>query len=181
MSKIPSQIQEFAEKYFAAESRADICNSGKVFRAVDKKMIARECKFLLDSGVSENIRQLSQDLSNYKRGLLPSGHITRLYAFARYAGVVYGPSKHPRQPAASTQVVHRAPSPAFDIRAALTSSFSTALSSGMSLHVLQSHAREALVDSNRQIQVSKATAGLQDLMRNTGMTASQIVDIATSL
>lgn len=181
MSKIPSQIQEFAEKYFAAEARADICNSGKVFRAIDKKMIARECKFLLASGASENIRQLSQDLSNYKRGLLPSGHITRLYAFARYAGVVYGPSKHPHQPAAPAQVVRRAPSPAFDIRADLTASFSTALGNGMSLKALQSHARAALLDSNRQIQVSKVTAGLQDLMRNTGMNASQIAAIATSL
>jgi hypothetical protein len=51
----------------------------------------------------------------------------------------------------------------------------------MSLNAIQNYAKEVLVDCHHKVQVSKATTGLQELMRNTGMTASQIAQLAHAL
>lgn len=184
---LPRQIEEFAEKYFAAEERAsDYQGAGRSFRVVDQKMLARECKLLLESGVVENMHQLTLDLSHYKPGVHPASHNTRLRNFAKCAGITYPRYEwQPKVKAAPAPVVHRAPThytaPAQGIRAELTESFAKWLSSGVSLSALQAEAQEALVASNHKIQVGKVTNGLQDLMRTTGMTPGQLADIARNL
>lgn len=186
MKFLPQQIEEFAQKYFAAEARAEShTNHGLIFRTIDKKNLARECKLLLDSGIVENLHQLTTDLSHYNPRFEPSTHTTRLRSFAALVGIKYplhkrwGADKPGSKALAS--VVHRTPAHGFDIRAELGSSFSKALVNGMTLSTIQNHATEVLVDCHNKVQVGKATTGLQELMRNTGMSASQIAQIAHAL
>jgi hypothetical protein len=189
---LPQPINEFAQKYFAAESRASYSHDGRrlSFRTVDKKALARECKVLLESGAVEHLHQLSTDLTSYNPTNPPETHTYRLNAFAEVVGIKYPRYKRPSaskaEPKASSlatpaQVVHRAPAHGFDIREELGASFSKALVNGMTLSTIQAHAKEVLVDCHYKVQVGKATTGLQELMRNTGMTASQIAQIAHRL
>ena len=180
---LPQPIKEFAQKYFSAESRAsgNVCR-GVVFRTIDKKSLARECKVLLESGAVEHLNQLAIDLSTYQPGNPPSCHTYRLNAFAEVAGITYPRYKRPAAPkTASTVLVHRSPSHGFDIRAELGASFAKALGNGMTLSTIQAHAKEVLVDCHYKVQVDKATTGLQELIRNTGISATQIAQIAHRL
>ncbi|MNI57220.1 hypothetical protein D3C73_1122700 [compost metagenome] len=149
-----------------------------MFRPVDKKALARECKVLLESGIVDHMRQLSIDLSNYKEGTPPATHVSRLNNFAKEIGLVYGPRKVVREEIRRPVVLATGP---FDFRAELSTSFSKALRTGMPMATLMSHAQEVLVDCNYQVQAAKATTGLQELMRDTGMSASQIAQIAHAL
>lgn len=174
----PAQISEFALKYFAAESRAAKgVRRGLAFRTVDKKAIARECKVLLESGIADNVAQLAEDLSNFKPGNPPSCHIYRLTAFAEVAGVTYPRSKRP-----SPTWLHDKPQvKTFDIRKELGASFQKALVSGMTMKTILGHANEVLIEANNEAQAGTVKLGLQALMRNTGLTAGQIADIAQGL
>lgn len=183
---LPQPIKEFAQKYFAAESRAEVSHGNRLsFRTVDKKALARECKVLLDSGIVDNLNQLSHDLTSYNPSNPPESHTYRLNAFADVLGIKYPRYKRSTaptvaQPVAVAPLVHRAP-PRFDIRAELGASFAKALDNGMTLNTLQTYAKEVLLDSHHKVQVGKATSVLQELMLNTGMTASQIAQIANRL
>lgn len=179
--KLPQQIEEFAQKYFAAQARAEVhSNHGLIFRTIDKKNLARDCKVLLDSGVVENLWQLTADLTRFDSSYAPGTHGNRLRNFAALVGIKF-PNGNRATAVAPASVVHRTPAHGFDIRVELGNSFSKALVSGMPLSTIQAHAKEVLVDCHNKVQVGKATDALQELMRNTGMSASQIAQLAQAL
>lgn len=183
--KLPMEVQEFAKDYFAAEDRAAATNKGRVFRTVDQKSLALKCKALLESGAVENMYQLSKDLTSYRAGNSPHTHTVRLNKFTSQSGVVLSVQKT----YATAQVATKAKPPAVavvttpqlsvsDLRKALDSSITKALNAGMSLRDIQEQAMGAL---SEQTKLATATSRLQSLMRETGLSTTQLAEVVATL
>lgn len=183
MTKLPHQIEQFAQKYFAAQDIAGVTSGwGKSFRPVDKKALARECKVLLESGAVENLWQLANDLSRYKPGFQAITHVGRLNAFARHSNVVYGRYKAPHEAKpAQPKVVATIPGPRFNPRPSLATAFIGALESGLTVKELSEHAQEALVFANRQVQKGRIATSLEELIRSSGLSRREVADIVLEM
>lgn len=185
MIKLPKKIEDFAKRYFAAQDLAVTrVGEGKFFRPVDKKELARECKLLLESGESENLWQLAQDLRAYRPDYQAITHVNRLNAFARHANVVYGPRKiqaEARPQAAAPKIVATIPTQAFSPRASLATAFIQALENGMSVKDLENHAQEVLVFANRQVQKGKIATSLEELIRSSGLSRREVAEIVLEM
>lgn len=176
MSKI--EITEFAKHYFASEARAKAGRArGLCFRSIDKKELARECSQMLSSGSIDSITHLAHELESLS-GVSNRTHLTRLREFARTAGITY-PSG--RTTKCFPPVARAATSKVSDIRRELGNSFTKALRSGVTLINLQKQVNEVLLDCNKQQQESKVTDHLKNLMNSTGLTSSQLAEIANRL
>lgn len=181
---LPQPIKEFAQKYYIANDRATVMpNYGLQFQKKDRKELARECKFLLESGGVENLHQLAMDLHSVRPDLTPGAHRGRLERFAKQCNIKFGKApKEARQVRVVAPVAVTLPSLApKSIRAELSMSFQKWLSQGMSLNTIQAEAQEVLLDVNGKVQEARATSTLQELIRTTGMTPSQISQLADRL
>lgn len=185
MTKLPQQIEQFAQQYFAAQDRADsFGRTGKSFRSVDKKALARECKVLLESGACEHLWQLAQDLSAYKPGYQAITHVGRLNAFADHANVTYGRCPTPAVAPVKRDVVAMRvdfPKMTYNPRSDIALTFCKALENGMSVKDLESHAQEALVFANRQVQKGKIASSLDELIRTSGLSRREVADIVLEM
>lgn len=181
---LPQPIKEFAQKYFVAQDRAVVVPKyGTQFLKKDRKELARECKFLLESGGVENLHQLSIDLHSVRPTLTPGAHRGRLERFAKQYNIKFGKAPKEAKVASKAQapVLRKTAEVTTGIRAELSMSFQKWLAQGMSLNAIQAEAQEVLLDVNGKAQEARATSTLQDLMRNTGMTATQLAQIAGRL
>lgn len=185
MTKLPHKIEQFAQQYFAAQDRAEsFGRTGKSFRSVDKKALARECKVLLESGECEHLWQLAQDLSEYQPGYQAITHVGRLNAFADHANVTYGRCKIPAEAPVKRDVVAIRvdyPEMTYSPRSDLALTFCKALENGMSVKELENHAQEVLVFANRQVQKGKIATSLDELIRSSGLTRREVADIVLEM
>lgn len=170
--KLPVEVEQFAKDYFAAEARATLHpGDQKRFRPVDQKHLARNCKVLLDSGVVENMNQLTKDLVAYQDGNDHSTHHSRLKTFAKRSGITL--TKQPRitykRPGLK---VERIP---FNLKSVLHSSFHEALRSGFTLTTLEEQVKEVFEEHSTRV---KQETRIQAIITKFGLSREQIVQLS---
>lgn len=174
--KLPVEIEQFAQEYFAAQERAsDYYNGRKVFRTIDQKELARKCKALFETGAVESMYQLTKDLAAYKPGYTNTAHTLRLANFARRTGITY---PKPATPAPAAAPVAAPVKAEFNLKSVLNANFHQALRSGITIKVLQEQVAEVFEEHNKRVQ---AETRLHDLVRKTGLNRQQLVEIASAM